>query len=193
MIKAFGIDDITMLITLFFFTAYMVCQFGGVAHGTGQHRSAITDENAQIALRYWFFCELFYTLTTSTLKISIGLFLMRITVSRPHIWIIRSIMIASAVVGVVYCFIVLFQCQPTSYWWDLTPGAKGKCLNPSLEANTLYVVSALNSLADWVFGILPFFVVKDLQMKTSLKVVVATILGFAAMYVSIRGYALIAC
>ena len=181
MIKAFGKDDIAMLITLFFFTAYVACQCGGIMHGTGKHRSMLTDANAQIALRFWFFCEIFYTLATSTLKIAIGLFLLRITVDKIHVWTIRLIMISSAVVGVVYCFIVIFQCKPTSYWWDLNPDAQGHCLVPSLMTITTYVVSALNSVADWVFGILPIFIVKDLQMKTSIKVIVASILGFAAM------------
>jgi len=181
MIKAFGKDDVAMVVTLLFFTVYLVCQIGGVMHGTGQHRSAITDANAQIALRYWFFCEISFTLATSMLKIAIGLFLLRITVDRTHIWIIRIIMIGSIVTGFIYTFILLFQCQPISYWWTLSPDAKGKCVSPSLEVVVFYVVSALNSLADWTFGILPFFIVKDLQMKKSLKAVVATILGFAAM------------
>ena len=48
-------------------------------------------------------------------------------------------------------------------------------------ADTSYVVSALNSVADWVFGLLPIFMVKDLQMHRHQKVVVAVILGFAAV------------
>lgn len=50
MIKSFGRDDWAMCGVLVLFTAYLTCQLGGVAHGTGQHRSALTDANAQIAL-----------------------------------------------------------------------------------------------------------------------------------------------
>ena len=172
-----------MLVTLFFFTMYMICQFGGVAHGTGQRRSALTDANAQVALEYWFFCEIFYTLATTALKISIGLFLLRITVDRTHVWIIRGIMYSCVVVAITWCFIVVFQCHPVSFWWTLDPNIQGSCLSPSLVVDALYVISALNSIADWVFGILPIFIVRNLQMKTSVKVIVASILGFAAMYV----------
>jgi hypothetical protein len=42
-------------------------------------------------------------------------------------------------------------------------------------------VSGLNSFADWTFGILPIFIVKDLQMKKRAKVVVSAIIGLAAM------------
>jgi hypothetical protein len=180
-VKAFGVDDYTMVCTLALFTAYLVCQIFGYAHGTGRHRAVLTDESAQTALKYWFFCEIFYTLATSVLKISIGFFLLRITVNRVHIWIIRFIMITSAIVGTTYCCIVLFQCRPISYWWDLNTDHHGQCLSPALVTNTTYLVSALNSFADWTFGILPIFIVKDLQMKKSVKVVVSTIIGFAAM------------
>lgn len=108
---------------------------------------------------------------------------MRITVERMHNLIIMVMMIASAVLGVIYCCIVLFQCRPISFWWDLNPTHHGKCLSPLLMVDTTYVVSSLNSLADWVFAILPIFIVKDLQMKGSTKAVVATILGLGAMYV----------
>lgn len=50
MIKSFGRDDWAMCGVLTLFTAYLACQLGGVAYGTGQHRSAITDADAQIAL-----------------------------------------------------------------------------------------------------------------------------------------------
>jgi len=115
------------------------------------------------------------------LKIAIGLFFLRIANNRVHIFIIKSIMYISAVLGVTYFSIVLFQCHPISFWWDLNPDHHGRCLSASVMADTSYVVSALNSVADWVFGILPIFIVKDLQMHRHQKAVVAVILGFAAV------------
>ena len=51
MIKAFGNDDTAMLVTLAFFTIYLICQLGGVAHGTGRHRADLLDSEAQTALK----------------------------------------------------------------------------------------------------------------------------------------------
>jgi hypothetical protein len=170
-----------MVVTLCFYTAYLLCQLGGAAHGTGQHRGAITDANAQIALRFWFFCEIFYTISTSVLKIAVGLFLLRITIIPTHVRIIRIIMAISAVVGVAYTSLVMFQCKPISFWWDLNPDHTGTCLSATLVMNTTYVVSVLNSFADWTFGILPVFIVKDLQMKRRVKVIIASVIALAAM------------
>ncbi|KAI2474766.1 Integral membrane protein [Pyrenophora tritici-repentis] len=160
MVKGFGIDDYTMLLTLCFFTSYLVCQIGGALHGTGIRREKLTDANAQIALHFWFFCEIFYTLSTCMLKISVGFFLLRITIVRLHLWIIRFIMVVSAIVGV----------------------AESRTLqSSSSSANPSHIVSGLNSFADWVFAVLPVLIVKDLQMKKRMKFVVAGVIALAAI------------
>jgi hypothetical protein len=181
MVKSFGLDDQAMLLTLFLFTAYLICQIGGAVHGTGSHRANMTEENATKAFRFWFFCEVFYTMATSMLKIAVGLFLLRITIVPIHIWIIRIIMMVAAFLGVAYTLLVIFQCRPVSFWWDLSPEQNGTCLSASLVMIFTFVVSGLNSFADWTFGILPIFIVKDLQMKKRAKILVSSIIGLAAM------------
>jgi hypothetical protein len=181
MVKSFGLDDQVMVVTLLLFTVYLACQLGAAIYGSGQRRENLTDEQAQTALRYWFLCEVFYTMATSVLKIAVGLFLLRITIHPIHVWIIRIIMIVAAFLGVAYTLLVLFQCNPISYWWDLDPTHKGTCLSSNLVVIFTYIVSGLNSFADWTFGILPIFIVKDLQMKKRAKVVVSAIIGLAAM------------
>jgi hypothetical protein len=181
MVKSFGLDDQIMVATTLLFTIYLICQMGGAVYGSGQKRENITDADAQTALRYWFLCEVFYTMSTSLLKITVGFFLLRITTNFYHIWIIRIIMMVAAFLGVAYTLLVLFQCNPIRFWWDLTPGAKGTCLSANLVVIFTYAVSGLNSFADWTFGILPIFIVKDLQMKMRAKVIVSGIIGLAAM------------
>ncbi|KAL5381739.1 hypothetical protein DPSP01_006926 [Paraphaeosphaeria sporulosa] len=180
-VKAFGLDDKLMVLTLGFFTAYLGCQLGGAVHGTGARRVNLTDEQAQTALHYWYFCEIFYTIATCLLKLAVGFFLLRITVQPWHVWIIRMIMAVAAFLGVGYTSLVIFQCKPISYWWDLDPTHEGKCLDASLVMIFTFVVSALNSFADWTFGILPVLIVKDLQMKKRLKVIVSGVIGLAAI------------
>lgn len=100
LVKGFGLDDQLMVVTLLFFTAYLACQMGGAIYGTGQRRSALTDENAQKALHFWYFCEIFYTIATCLLKVAVGFFLLRITVHRYHILLIRLIMVVAGFLGI---------------------------------------------------------------------------------------------
>ncbi|PVH93122.1 hypothetical protein DM02DRAFT_249370 [Periconia macrospinosa] len=180
-VKAFGLDDAVMLTTLFTFTAYLTCQIGGAVHGTGKRRKLLTDESAQTALHFWFFCEIFYTISTSLLKIAVGLFLLRIAVKRLHIWIIWTIMVIAGLVGTTYTMVVIFQCRPISYWWTLDPTAHGSCIPATLIMNFTFSVSALNSFADWTFGLLPILIIKDLQMKRRVKIVVSGVIALAAI------------
>ena len=92
-------------------------------------------------------------------------------------------MILAAIIGAFYAPLMLFQCKPISYWWDLSPDAHGTCISANVIADILYLVSALNSAADWIFGVLPIFMVRKLQMPAQTKAVVMLLLGFAAMYV----------
>ena len=181
MVKGFGVDDYTMLLTLASFTSYLVAQIGGALHGTGVRREKLTQANAQTALHYWFFCEIFYTISTCLLKVSVGFFLLRITIVRIHLWIIRMIMVVSVVVGIAYTSVVIFQCKPISYWWNLDPTQTGTCLSSTVVMNLTFGVSGLNSFADWVFAVLPVLIVKDLQMKKRMKFVVAGVIALAAM------------
>ncbi|CAK1362530.1 hypothetical protein CB0940_05256 [Cercospora beticola] len=180
MLRNFGSDDWTMLATLVFFTAYLIVQLGGVVYGTGQHLSDIEPHDAETALMYWYLCEIFYVCSTTVLKISIGLFLLRVATNRIHIWIIRIVMLLGLVFGVAFTFVIIFQCWPISDWWSLDPSQK-HCIKPEVVVGLTYGVSGLNVIADWTLGILPAFIVKDLQMSKRQKRLVAVILSFAAI------------
>lgn len=52
-IKSFGLDDWTMLVTQLFNTAYLACQLGGLVHGTGKKMADLEDSRAETALAVW--------------------------------------------------------------------------------------------------------------------------------------------
>ncbi|SMQ47647.1 unnamed protein product [Zymoseptoria tritici ST99CH_3D7] len=180
MLRAFGSDDWTMLITQLLFTAYLIVQLGGVYYGTGEHLSDLIPWRAERALQYWYFCEIFYVLSTCLLKISVSLFLLRVATHRLHIFIIHTIMVVSALLGFTFFFVLIFQCYPVSDWWSLDPLQK-HCINPTVVIGLTYAVSGLNVIADWTLGILPIFVVRGLDMSKRQKRLVAGILSFAAV------------
>ncbi|KAE9986339.1 hypothetical protein EG327_004386 [Venturia inaequalis] len=114
------------------------------------------------------------------MKVSVGAFLLRICTKRTHVWIIRSIMLYTVLFGGAYFFLATFQCRPISAWWKLTSGHRS-CVGPAIVLGTSYTSAALNSVADWTFGILPYFIVRDLDLPRKQKVLIAIILGFAAI------------
>lgn len=140
----------------------------------------LQHEADTLVLQFWYFCEIFYVLSTAALKVAIGLFLLRVASQRMHVMIIWAIMILASVFGGAFFFVIVFQCWPISDWWDLNPAHKN-CINPDIIIGLTYGVSALNVIADWTLGILPIFIVKDLQMSHRQKRLVSVILAFAAL------------
>ncbi|QDS67814.1 hypothetical protein FKW77_007132 [Venturia effusa] len=114
------------------------------------------------------------------MKVSVGAFLLRVATKRTQLWIIRGVMLFTSLFGGAYFFLAIFQCKPVSAWWRQTPDS-GSCMGPSIVLGTSYTSAALNSIADWTFGILPYFIVKDTDLPQKQKQLVAIILGFAAI------------
>lgn len=181
MLKAMGIDDYVMIAALIAYTAYLVCQLGGVAYGTGRHIEYLTTENAQAALKYWWFCEVFYAPSTSLLKVSVGLFLLRIVTNRAQKWIVYIFVAGSIIFGSVYFFLIIFQCSPISFWWDLNPERQGTCVSPTAFAICSIIISILNSAADLAFAIVPGIIVWSTTMTTRTRALVCVLLGLASI------------
>ena len=114
------------------------------------------------------------------LKISVGFFLLRIAVKRPHIWILRIFMIGTGVFGTGYALLAIFQCNPISAWWKIE---KKGCVDGMVIVNCTYAASAVNSLADWLFATIPIFMVWNLNQPRRMKFLIGGILSLAAMCV----------
>lgn len=92
-------------------------------------------------------------------------------------------MLGAMIFGIIYLFLTIFQCQPISGWWTIP---KQGCFKPNVVLGTMYTASIVNAVGDWTFGLLPIFIVRELNMSLRTKIAVSCILGFAAMYVKIQ-------
>ncbi|KAJ9641034.1 hypothetical protein H2199_005702 [Coniosporium tulheliwenetii] len=140
----------------------------------------ITWLTLSLRIWLWWFCEIFYVLASTWLKQAVGVFLLRVAAKKTHILILRAMMIASAFFGTLYFLVVLLQCRPISTFWDDSPGAD-KCIPSRIIIGLTYTAGCLNAIADWTFGILPIFIVRDLPMSKKAKILVAGLLAFAAI------------
>jgi hypothetical protein len=94
---------------------FATCAIGGIHWGTGRHMDTLSDEQKFKAMRYWWYCYLAYCLAMVTSKISIGLFLLRVTIQKVHKWIIYASVAVSAFTGGIFFFVTVFQCTPIRY------------------------------------------------------------------------------
>ncbi|KAK3940935.1 hypothetical protein QBC46DRAFT_113282 [Diplogelasinospora grovesii] len=179
-VKAFGIDDWLMAFAACSFVVYCACSTTGVHYGTGRHTDDLPVADAQQAAKFWWLCYLFYAVTMIASKISIGMFLLRITVERMHDWTIYVAMGLSVITGIIFFFVSFFQCNPVSSFWIRDQG--GTCINVEIVIALAYLYSAFSVISDFTFAILPIFLIWNLQMslRTKLSLIPLLAMGCTA-------------
>lgn len=112
-------------------------------------------------------------------KLSIGVFLLRITIQRVHHYILYLAMLCSVLSGLVFFFVTLLQCQPITYFWN--KDQNGTCISPSIIAALTYLYSAINMVCDFTFALLPLHIIRGLQMNIRTKYALVPILGMGCI------------
>ncbi|KAI1421253.1 hypothetical protein F5Y12DRAFT_38429 [Xylaria sp. FL1777] len=179
-VKAWGLDDWFMSFATIAFILYVTSSVTGVHYGTGRHSVDLKPEDIEQAMKYWWFCYVWYCLSMIASKISIGVFLLRLTVSKVHHWIIYIVMFFTVASGVVFFFVTLFQCNPIPFFWDKGING-GKCINSEIIAALTYLYSAFSVICDFTFAILPMFLVYTLQIDKRTKIALIPILSIGCV------------
>ncbi|KAK4160512.1 hypothetical protein QBC43DRAFT_113006 [Cladorrhinum sp. PSN259] len=181
-LKSFGTDDWLIVTSTLTFICYVAFSNTGVKYGTGQHREDLDPEDNRKALRGWFFCYIFYALTMILVKLSIGNFLLRVTVSRLHRWIIYIASVVTCVSCVTFLVVAIFQCNPINYFWNkYNVDAHGSCLNGNIMLALSYLYSVFSIISDFTFALLPAWVVSHLNMARNTKIALIALMGMGCV------------
>ncbi|KAK0113325.1 hypothetical protein ONS95_013581 [Cadophora gregata] len=176
MTKIWKIEDWCFVATQASFTIYVIVALQSTLHGNGQRNKDIAQGDIPIAMQYFFAGELLYIITSFFMRLSIGIFILRIMTQKSYIWIIRATLILITLATVMNFFYTIFQCAPIKYFWLQFSGLKGKCL-PAPQVQALSIAfSAVSAAADIIFGVLPIFVLWNLQMNRKAKIIVGALL-----------------
>ncbi|KAF2020014.1 hypothetical protein BU24DRAFT_131223 [Aaosphaeria arxii CBS 175.79] len=179
-IRSFGWDDALMVGAMLSHIMFATCAVAGTVYGTGRHFKDLSDEGIFMAMRYWWLCYIAYCITMICAKMSIGVFLLRITVNSVHRWIVYIVMGLTVLTGLVFFFVTLFQCSPISYFWNKKL-ENGTCVNVDIIIALTFLYSGINAIVDFTFGILPMWLVWNLNMRKSEKLALIPILGMACI------------
>lgn len=130
----------------------------------------------------WWLCYFGYGMSMVLAKIAIGLFFLRITVTKFQLGVIWFTIGHTIIAAVIFFFVILFQCSPSSYFWTQSiPGTEGSCMSPQTFASLAYLYGSASALGDFTYGLLPIALVWHLDLNRSAKLVLAPILGMACM------------
>lgn len=114
------------------------------------------------------------------IKLSIGVFLLRLAAQRRFKWIIWVSMGIIFIMSSVLFFWDLFQCKPVAAQWDTTiPGYQ--CIAAIEVVNAAYALSVLNIVTDWLYALLPIPMIWNAKMTTQAKMTVALVLSLGVL------------
>ncbi|KAJ5654740.1 hypothetical protein N7490_001743 [Penicillium lividum] len=182
-VRAFGWDDILMIVAMVLFIMLSICCMVGTSNGVGHKYEDFTSiEVYKTALTWWWLSQVLYIWASAFAKISIAVALLRLTVKRVHHIILWGVIGLTIAIGLVFWLVLLLDCQPISYFWNQVDGEHtGKCLSVDILIDISYFYSAVTIICDFTLGILPIFLVWDLQMNRRTKMAVGGILSLGAI------------
>ncbi|KAI8932877.1 hypothetical protein NX059_010357 [Plenodomus lindquistii] len=176
--KSPGWDDAAMVATLLLFTSY--CAFIFVTIFRSAERRLFTPDAIHVTLIYVQLSEVFYILTTTLLKVSLGLFFLRVLTAPWQTRIFHTILVISSVYGLVYILITIFQCGDPAKLADSLLGSP-KCLPSKFLLASGYLYGAINVLADWTFVLIPISVLVGSELDRRSKISVSLIMALGAI------------
>ncbi|KAL2676771.1 hypothetical protein Neosp_010537 [[Neocosmospora] mangrovei] len=189
LMKSYQMDDWLMLIAQGIFTVSCAFILEGVKEGLGRHNEAIEDDTAEVnALKWQALATATYVLDMMFIKLSIGVFLLRLSVKPVYTWIIWISLAIITIWSTVIFFWNMFQCSPVEKQWDFRITG-GHCVSADQIVSAAYAISAMTIVSDWLYAILPIPMLWTVKMTKAAKATVIVILGlgiFASIATLVR-------
>ncbi|RLM02034.1 hypothetical protein CFD26_109157 [Aspergillus turcosus] len=181
-VRAFGLDDWTMVAAMALNLAFAICTLVGCSYGMGQKTVYFIEhpDYYRRALLCWWLGQVFYVITCVVAKMSIIISLLRITINRVHILILYAAMGVALIVGLLFFFFTMFECKPVDYFWNRAT-KQGSCLDTDILIAIAYTYSVGAAVTDFTIGILPVFIIWSLRMNARTKMAIAGILGIGCI------------
>ncbi|KAH7066842.1 hypothetical protein BKA63DRAFT_453196 [Paraphoma chrysanthemicola] len=174
----FGWDDSTMILAGLIFAVYCAALLYIGSNGGGTH--ILDIPRLQLLTKWVVVSEATYIIATMTLKISLGIFFVRIVVKPWQVGIIYvnvGINIFSSAAAFFYC---LFRCGPDLDRYAVQQ-VLDKCTPQTLDRFVAYQQAAVTTMTDLIFLIMPLIILWNANMSRQSKISVGFILSLAAL------------
>ncbi|KAK7513601.1 phosphatidylserine decarboxylase [Phyllosticta citriasiana] len=186
MLRYVGPDDYMMTVAMSLSIFTFACFIVEVQYGLGKHTAVMMAEaDAYKSFTLWLYIHsLVVMCAVSSVKISIGLFLLRV-VERTRYQRFMWGMIVFLICFTLTCACTLiFQCSPIAAAWDFALRARthAKCFSMNTFRNIGMFNSVVNILTDILFATLPIPLIMKLKVNLRTRLTLSFILslGFFA-------------
>ncbi|PVH95838.1 hypothetical protein DM02DRAFT_536497 [Periconia macrospinosa] len=176
--KSPGWDDAAIIFTLCLFTCYV--SFLLVLIMSARDMRAFTPNQIKETLRWVQLSEVFYILTTTFLKMSLGLFFLRLLTKPWQRYLFHTTLVITALYGVFYFLATVLVCGSPSNAEGSFAGSRS-CASTDFILSTGYIYGIINVLSDWTFTLVPILILIESDMCPRSKIVVSFVIAFAAI------------
>ncbi|KAK0729404.1 hypothetical protein B0T21DRAFT_292540, partial [Apiosordaria backusii] len=179
--KKISLDDWFIFAAVIVYTSHATITIWGIVYA-----SEVGDDDFKrgenIALHSWFLNEALYAPLSALIRTSIAVFLLRIATAKIHRNIIYVNLACTWVLTIVYFFIVVFQCSPSSYFYDqvLDPSG-GSCIDKNIVPRTTIAHSISSAIQNFILAFLPIAILWHVKLNKRTKAGVATLLGMGLL------------
>ncbi|KAK3934133.1 hypothetical protein QBC46DRAFT_400590 [Diplogelasinospora grovesii] len=181
-LRIFAIEDWLMCIGFVINTAHNAVIAYGTFTGLGtpddKIPGGVTGPIYMEGIKSVVLWQIFFLSGFVFIKCSICLTLLRIAVIKWQRVLLHVLMAVTSVVAIFVTIYVLAQCQPIERAWGEKPGT---CLPNSISVVITFVVSAINLVTDFTTAILPFLMLRNVQMTRNRKIAVTAVLSLGVL------------
>lgn len=146
-----------------------------VSYGLGQHRNDLSVENYRNFLKYYYLDTAQFFIALATCKISICLFLLRLSQFNKIKRILYILIIFLIVTHLTLFFLNVFQCSPVDKVWNLDD--PGKCFSPEIIMNILIAQAVFSFITDFICAAFPIVLLRNLKIKKQSKIALCCLMG----------------
>ncbi|KAI0124083.1 hypothetical protein BJ170DRAFT_735810 [Xylariales sp. AK1849] len=175
MVHYFGISDWVIIGAMVLSLVGSGLVAGEVIYGAGRHAAYLDPARNKFGLELNFISQPVYLWAIPLVKLSVGLFLLRIAPERGYRRILQGTMIF-LMAYTFMCFVtLLLQCHNISIVWD--SHVKSTCWSRRTILGLSYANATVNILTDMFFALIPIPMLWNVQINLRTKASLICILG----------------
>lgn len=147
-------------------------------YGLGTPDSKLNNLLMIRCAEYMLYSQVLYGLSMPLVKATVVFMLLHFTKQRKYRWTLYIMQFAATVMAIIGILASLLYCKPVQAYWN---PLLGKCGDFMVVVRIGYAWTAVGIVTDWCAAILPWFVVRKLQLSPRSKITVMGILGLGAV------------
>ncbi|KAL8788429.1 MAG: hypothetical protein Q9213_001652 [Squamulea squamosa] len=179
--KNFGWDDAVMVLTQVVNTCGMGFVAAEVSNGLGRKRFYLAPGSYKKFLKYDYldWVQVFLTLLVS--KMSICLFLLRLSSFRKIRLGLHAMNIFLVTSHVPLTFLIIFQCSPISKYWHNPLEGPGYCFSKATVETIIIIQGIFSIVSDFVLAAFPIVLLWNVQLNKRTKVGLCMLMGLGVI------------